>query len=166
MKLKIILASVFCLSVVVSHKTLMAPCFRTFALFDHLVDVNKKTIRCPPGHEFFLAFGTKTNQAEILSAFHGNFVLTSGQSLIQQGSIETAKLEEANWLDAATLSSVVFKADDANRRLNMKSGQTYDIEIDLENAPVANLSAWLCYVTTRYQELKQSFLLQKKSNDR
>lgn len=140
----------FVLLAILLYATLFSPRFRSQQLVAHLGDSDKSRFICPPGHRFFLAFGYATNQADT-SLLRGQFVLSRDNTQIQQWTFDGANLDEANWLQPVGLSAFVLKADDPNHLLNVNPGTAYEITIQADN--LSGVSLWLCYVTTRYQEI-------------
>lgn len=124
-------------------------------LSERLQSTNKAVFACPAGHTFSLAVGTTQNGAHPIS-LRGTFNIRGDGREVQQGAIDPARLEPANWLDSVGLSAFILKLDDPNHLLRLVPGNVYDITVNLDDGSFGEASLWLCYLTSPPSESRQS----------
>jgi hypothetical protein len=150
---RLVAICVIALTVLVLYGTLFCPQVRRQLLANRIRAMTKIRFTCPPGHVFALAFGYGRDHVSV-SSLRGRLIVDHDGTAVQQFDIDDASLDQANWLESDGLSALVLKSDNPNRHLKVSSGQTYEITVQIDDAPAAPVSLWLCYLTTRYQELR------------
>jgi hypothetical protein len=141
------------LLVAVVHAILFTPRFRSCMLIRHLGTLGECSFVCPAGHKFFVVLGSETGGAA-MGSLRGRFTLSQDGVQVLRWNVGATSLEEANWLTHVGLSARVLRSDGPEHLLSVHPGRAYDMALQLDDVPASDVSLWLCYVTTRYQELR------------
>lgn len=136
------------------HAILFAPQLRRQLILGDVKSNRTCHFSCPVGHEFSFVFGLTENvrpphelSGEI--ALHRN----DAAAWLKTARFTSDSLQEANWLDSLGVPSFVLHCNGTKYSWDLNPGRSYQLDVKLTDVPSGSVSVWLCYVTTRYEEL-------------
>ncbi len=139
----------------VLHAILFAPQLRRQLILGDVRSNGTCRFSCPAGHAFYLVFGL-TENVRSPHELSGNIALHRDDTTawLQAAEFKSESLQKANWLDSLGILSFVLQYDDTNYLWDLNPGRSYQLDVKLTDVPSGRVSVWLCYVTTRFEDLR------------